>query len=66
MEDDPSQIEQSDSLVELYEVDDIKYYIIANNEQLRAAWVVDSFECYISGPLSVEELKQMINSIEKG
>ncbi len=62
----PSQIEQSDSVVEVYEVAGVKYYIIKNNDQLRAAWVVDSFECYISGPLSIDELKQMIDSIEKG
>ena len=66
LEEDPSQIEQSDSVVELYESAGVKYYFIENNDQLRAAWVVDSFECYISGPLSIEELKQIIDSIEKG
>lgn len=62
----PSQIEQSDSVIDVYESDGVKYYLVENNDQLRAAWVVDSFECYISGPLSVEELKHMIDSIEKG
>ena len=62
----PSQIEQSETAVEVYEKANVKYYIFQDNDQLRAAWVIDSFECYISGPLSVEELKQMINSIEKG
>ena len=66
LEDEPSQIEQSESVIELYETDGVKYYFIQNNEQMRAAWVVDSFECYISGPLSVEELKQIIDSIKKG
>lgn len=63
---DPSRIEQSDATVEVYIVSGVEYYIVADNGQLRAAWVVDRFECYISGPLSVEELKEMINSIGKG
>ena len=62
----PSQIEQSNTAVEVYEHGGVSYYIIEDNEQMRAAWVVDSFECYISGPVSVEELKMMIDSIEKG
>lgn len=63
---DPSRIEQSDTTVEVYIVSGVEYYIVADNDQLRAAWVVDRFECYISGPLSIEELKEMINSIGKG
>ena len=62
----PSQIEQSGAVVEVYESNGIKYYLVENEDQLRAAWVVDSFECYISGPLSIDELKQMIDSIGKG
>lgn len=63
---DPDQIEQSGDVIEVYEVNGIDYYIISDNDQLRAAWINESFECYISGPLSVEELKVMIDSIEKG
>lgn len=63
---DPLQIEQSDSAVEVYEHAGIEYFIIKDNGQYRAAWIRDSFMCYISGPLSVEEIKTMINSIEKG
>ena len=44
----------------------IEYFIFEDNEQHRAAWLRDSFICYISGPLSVEELKMMIDSIEEG
>lgn len=62
----PSQLEQSDDVIDVYESYGVKYYIIKNNEELRAAWVKDSFECYIIGPLSIEEIKQMIDSIEKG
>ena len=62
----PSQIEQSGSILEIYEVNNIKYYIVENEDQLRAAWIVGTYECYISGSLSIEELKTMINSIQKG
>ena len=62
----PSQLEQSDDVIEVYERGGVKYYIIENNSELRAAWVNDSFECYIIGPLSIEEMKKMIDSIEKG
>lgn len=62
----PSQLEQSDSVSEVYESAGVKYYFISNNEELRVAWVKDSFECYIIGPLSVDQLKQMVDSIEKG
>lgn len=63
---DPLQIEQSASIIEVYEKNGIKYYIIDNEDRLEIAWGIDSFECYISGSLSVEELKKMVDSIEKG
>lgn len=62
----PEQIEQSDDLIEIYTHADIDYYIFSNYDQLRAVWINDSFECYISGPLTVSEIKQIIDSIEKG
>jgi len=62
----PSQIEQSEGVLEIYEANGVKYYLVENNSQLRAAWVIDSFECFISGPLSVDEMKLIIDSIEKG
>jgi len=62
----PEQIEQSSSVLEIYECAGIDYYIFSDNGQLRAAWVNGSFECYITGPISIEELKEIIDSIEKG
>lgn len=66
LDDHPAQIEQSDSLVEIYSVDGIDYYIIDNNGQLQAVWVKENYECYISGPLTLSEIKCIIDSIEKG
>ena len=62
----PVQVEQSDSLMEIYESADIDYYIFDNNGFLQAVWINENYECYISGPLTLSELKQIIDSIEEG
>lgn len=63
---DPEQIEQSGPLIETYPSAEVTYYIFDNDGQLQAAWITDNFECYISGPLSLSEIKDMIDSIEEG
>ena len=62
----PVYVEQSEGLVEEYEASGITYYLFKNNERTQAVWIVDSFECSILGDLTIEELKLMIDSIEKG
>ena len=62
----PQQFEQSEDLVEIYEKNGIIYYIVSNLDQLRAMWIDETYECYISGNVTIEELKLMIDSIEKG
>ena len=62
----PAYVEQGDGLVEKYEVAGITYYLFNNNERMQAVWIVDSFECSLLGDLTIEELKLMIDSIEKG
>lgn len=59
----PFSIEKSDDLVEIYSIDGIAYYIFQNYDRLRAVWVVDEFECLISGNISIEEMKKIIDSI---
>lgn len=63
---DPEKVEVNEELVEIYEASGIEYYIFSNNGQLRAVWIKDSYECYISGDLTIEEIKTMIDSIGKG
>ncbi len=63
---DPVYVEQSEGLVEVCEISGITYYLFDNNKQVQAVWTVDSYECYISGNITIDELKQMISSIEKG
>ena len=62
----PTQIEQSDPLIEMYSSNGVDYYIFNNNDQLKAVWINKNFECYIIGPLTVSEIKEMIDSIGKG
>lgn len=62
----PSQIEQSDSLLEIHSVNNVDYYIFDNNAQLQVVWIKENYECYISGPITLSEIKCIINSIERG
>ena len=61
----PAQVEQSDSLIEVYRSNGIDYYIFDNHDQLKAAWIIGNYECSISGPISVSEIKEMIDSIRE-
>ena len=64
----PFYIEQSDGLIEEYTVSGITYYLSANHNSVKAVWIADTCECYVSGNITLAELKQMIESIslEKG
>ncbi len=66
MEFDPEKVEVNDDILEVYEASGAEYYIFSNNQQLSAAWIKDSYECYISGNMTIEEIKMMIDSIGKG
>ncbi len=66
LDDHPAQIEQSDSLIEIYKASGIDYHIFDNEGQLQAVWLNENFECYISGPIILSEMKAIIDSIEKG
>lgn len=66
LKDAPSQVEQSDSLLEMYTAEGTDYYIVNNNGQINAVWMIENYECCITGPLSISDIKQMIDSIGKG
>ncbi len=66
LSEDPYYVEQSEGLLEEYEVSGIIYYIFSDIDLMKAKWLTDSFECSISGNITIEELKTMIDSIEKG
>lgn len=58
------QTEKNDDFLELYVVDGVEYYIFSNTETLQAAWSIGEFECGISGKITLEEMKAMIDSIK--
>ena len=62
----PEQIEQSSTLSKVYTSNGIDYYIFENNGQLQAVWINDSFECFITGPLTLSEMEKIIDSIKEG
>jgi hypothetical protein len=49
-----------------YECNGIIHYILSNNFSHVAAWTNDTLVCSILGDVTVDELKQMINSIYEG
>lgn len=57
------QVEKSDDLIEIYTTNDVEYYIFSNNAKLQVVWIIGEFECLITGSISIEEMKEMINSI---
>ena len=52
--------------IDIYSRAGIDFYIFENLDQLRALWFIDSYECFISGDITIDELKLMIDSIQKG
>lgn len=62
----PVFVEQSEGLVEEYKADGLAYYIFTDVDLIKVKWVTDSYECSISSNITIEELKMMIDSIEKG
>ena len=59
-----NQIEKSEDLLDVYVVDGVEYYIFSNTETLHAAWSIGEFECIITGEITLEEMKRMIDSIK--
>ena len=56
-------IEKSDEPVEVYVVNDIPHYIFSNLDIRNASWINNTVHCLISGDVSEEEIKTMIDSI---
>ena len=63
---DFQKVEIEEGYSEIYHVAGIDYYLFENVDQCRAVWLIDCYECVISGDLSIDEIKLMIDSIGKG
>ena len=66
MTDDIQNIEVENNYSETYSAAGVDYYILKNDDQCRAVWITGTYECMISGDLSIDEIKMMIDSIGKG
>lgn len=66
IEADPQKMEANDNIIDTITTDKNEYCILSNNGLISAIWVQDSYECFITGDLTVDEIKQMINSIPEG
>ena len=60
---DPFQIEKNEDLIEIYTVDGVDYYIFSNDKYMQTAWIVGEYECIITGKLTLEDMKKVIDSI---
>ena len=57
------KIEKMEGLIDVYSVNGIEYFLFDNNGVTQAAWVVDEFECLITGNVTMDEMKAIIDSI---
>lgn len=62
----PGRNESNEDILEVYEANGVEYYIVRNNKRLKALWITGPYECFMSGEVTIEELKVMIDSIGKG
>ena len=58
-----TEVEIKDQNVEIYEVGEIKHYIMSDVKQRKVSWRNGNWQCHISGNLSHEDLLAMIDSI---
>lgn len=54
------------NVIEIFEHQNSKYYVFRNLDQLQVIWMTGSYECCISGNISLEIAERMINSIKEG
>lgn len=47
----------------LYESGGVRHYLLTDHDWRKAAWIQDGMECIISGTITEEEMKQIIDSI---
>lgn len=60
-----SNYEKDSSVVEEYVSNGMTYYFFDNIDQKVVAWYDDCFECSIYGDISVDDLKNIVDSIKK-
>lgn len=62
---DPAHVEIDEDLIEIYQSANTDFFIFQNMDNLKAVWICNNYEGRISGNIAIEDLKQMIDSIER-
>ena len=55
--------EMDDGGVEVYRRNEVEHQLLTNNGKLNVIWTSGNYECAITGDISVDEAKKMIDSI---
>lgn len=63
---DNGNVEIEDNFTEIYTVFETEYYIFFNVSQLQIVWINNPYECIISGDITIDEAKLMVDSIKEG
>lgn len=66
LSEDPSIMERSEILLETYEHGGVLYHFFANLDDIFVVWNIENYECKLYGNLSVDEMKELIHSIQEG
>lgn len=59
-------IEKDDRRVTVYESNTVNWYIMSNLENVNATAIVGDRQILFSGPISIDEMKKMIDSVYEG
>lgn len=66
MDTDHELIEVNNDLVEIYTTAGIDFYIFSNMDNMQVIWSNGSYECRITGDVTIDEIKVIVDSIGIG
>lgn len=66
IEDYQEYLEQSNPDFSIYYSDEHPFYLFENHSKVQASWRTEEYEYYLSGDVSIEDVKSIIDSMEKG
>lgn len=61
-----ASFEKDDNIVEVYEKNNLRYYIFQNIDRMQAVWISSKVIYNVSGDVSAEEMKRIIDSMDGG